>query len=356
VRVTAAGTCDVPADASAIEATVTAVSPAGSGFLRAYPSGVEAPIATFVNFTAGLDATNTGAISITPGPSPSTGLELRSYGSATQVVVDVQGYYRQPRITPEGSLFVAATPCRVYDTRRAEFGASPLPAGAQRDLELVSTPGCEVPTDAVAVEAAITAVDATGNGFLRAWPAGRRQPTATFLTRSGGRSTTNTGAIAIRHGGGNANLSVRNYGTPSHHVIDIYGWYVPAPAPPANGFVARPPCRVLDTRTAGGRLAAGDSRSLAVVDTGGCGVPPDAVAVEATITAVDPSGTGFLRAWPSEATMPNATFLTFARRGATTNTGAIALRPGSDGPNLELRNYGKASHFVIDIQGWFLPT
>ena len=50
------------------------------------------------------------------------------------------------------------------------------------------------------------------------------------------------------------------------------------------------------------------------------------------------------------------TFLTYAARGATTNTGAIALRPGGGGPNLELRNHGSASHVVVEIQGWFVPT
>lgn len=352
--VTDGGSCTIPADALALEATITAVAPTGSGFLRAYPPGSTPPNATFLNYAKGEDATNTGSMAVTPSPAPGVGLTVRTYGSATNVVIDVQGYYRRPLVEPEGALFVPATPCRAFDSRQGS-GARLLGAGERRDVVLVGQTGCAVPASAVAVEATVTAVDSPGSGFLRAWPAGAAAPTATFLTHTGGRSTTNTGTIGIRPGAGHSNLAVRNFGTPSHVVVDVQGWWIPAPAPPAATFVARRPCRILDTRAAGAPVAPGAGRAVTVTGVAGCNVPDDAVAIEATITAVGPSNSGFLRVWPTGAGAPTATFLNYAKGRSTTNTGAVSIKPGA-GPNLQLRNFAGPAHFVIEIQGWYVPT
>ena len=44
--------------------------------------------------------------------------------------------------------------------------------------------GCGIPLGASLVEVTVTAVDA-GSGFLRAWPAGKAMPNATFLNYDG---------------------------------------------------------------------------------------------------------------------------------------------------------------------------
>ncbi|MCB0972242.1 MAG: fibronectin type III domain-containing protein, partial [Acidimicrobiales bacterium] len=79
------------------------------------------------------------------------------------------------------------------------------------------------------------------------------------------------------------------------------------------------PCRILDTRIAEGPLANREIRDVQVTDDGydiadqggnpdGCPIPEDADAVEASVTAVSPSDSGFFRAWPTDESMPNATF------------------------------------------------
>lgn len=356
VRVSEAGACHVPEQALAVEVTVTAVKPQGDGFLRAYAQGFSPPTATFLNYAQGEDASNTGSIWISPSPPPATALALRTWGSATDVVIDVQGYFVQAGATPAGNVFTATKPCRAYDSRTAAAG-TPFAAGERRDLPLVGLAGCDVPAGAVAVETTITAVDSPGSGFLRAWPAGQPMPNATFLTHVGGRSTSNTGTVSIRSGTGHPNLSVRNFGTATHVVVEVQGWYVPAPAPPAGWYRPRPlACRVFDTRTSGGPMAPGASRGVKITNVPGCNIPDDAVAVEASITAIDPAGSGFLRAWPAGKSMANATFLTFAADRSTTNTGTVEIRPGAEVPNLLLRNFGSAADYVVDIQGWYIPT
>ena len=141
----------------------------------------------------------------------------------------------------------------------------------------------------------------------------------------------------------------------------------PRPAPPGptgSVFVATIPCRVVDTRGGGGALAANAQRAFQISGSGagfaaqggkadGCAIPSSAVAVEASITSVVPSGNGFFRAWGSGGPAATATFLNFTKNQAITNTGAIGL--GSGTQDLTVKNFGSTSHYVIDIQGYFVP-
>ena len=75
--------------------------------------------------------------------------------------------------------------------------------------------------------------------------------------------------------------------------------------------------------------------------------------MKAPITAVGPSDSGFFRAWPSGQSMPNATFMNIARTQDITNTVSVTMAmTGAD--DLPVRNFGGTSHYVIDIQGYYL--
>jgi hypothetical protein len=86
-------------------------------------------------------------------------------------------------------------------------------------------------------------------------------------------------------------------------------------------------------------------------------VPDTAVAVEASITAVAPTGSaGFLRAWPADTTAPTATFLNYLNGQSITNTGAIPIGPTTPG-DITIRNFVGTAHYVIDLQGYYAtPT
>lgn len=130
-------------------------------------------------------------------------------------------------------------------------------------------------------------------------------------------------------------------------------------------YVPLTPCRVLDTRSGGGGIfRPGDEDAFQVSGTGpafaaqggkagGCGVDPtSAVAVEASITAVTPNGAGYLRAWPTDEGMPNATFLNYSKGQSITNTGAVTLSIVFI-DDLRLKNFGASTHVVIDVQGYY---
>ena len=135
------------------------------------------------------------------------------------------------------------------------------------------------------------------------------------------------------------------------------------------------PCRVFDTRTAGGALAPGVPRSLVVAGSerfeaqggkaGGCGVPlGPATAVVLNLVAVAPHGSGNLRAWAANDPAPApplASALNFS-----SVPGLYALANGLDLPicdpaavgsvcssDLLLEANGSSTDVVGDVFGYF---
>ena len=103
------------------------------------------------------------------------------------------------------------------------------------------------------------------------------------------------------------------------------------------GYTAITPCRVADTRLdlRGRFVQDGAFRDLQVTGTGqqfvtqggaasSCGIPAGTTAVELSITAVGPSGNGFVRAFPHAQSAPNATY-TLAHRALTASGAGEAV-------------------------------
>ncbi|MCU1451949.1 MAG: protein alpha-tubulin suppressor [Acidimicrobiales bacterium] len=133
------------------------------------------------------------------------------------------------------SKVVSIAPCRIVDTR---LSSKRLPAGAFAAYKVRGTGGsfaaqggkaggCGIPSAATAVEATVSAVSPTGPGYLRTFPGGSKEPTATFLNYSG-PNISNSGHIPICTAGCPANddLTVTNYGHDTHLVIDVSGYAV----------------------------------------------------------------------------------------------------------------------------------
>lgn len=140
---------------------------------------------------------------------------------------------------------------------------------------------------------------------------------------------------------------------------------VPAflPNPQSQTITAVTPCRIVDTRAAGGALTAGTTRSFAVGgSTGfaaqggnpvGCAIPSSATAVAVSIVAVSPAAGGFLTAWPAGTTKPLASVLNYVK-GVTTNTGQTTQITAAGNPALSVFASAKAN-VVIDVYGYYEP-
>lgn len=139
---------------------------------------------------------------------------------------------------------------------------------------------------------------------------------------------------------------------------------VPVPAfqpnPVGQLFTAVAPCRIVDTRVAGGPLSQGTTRSFNVSGTSlsgqggnasGCNIPSTAAAVALSIIAVNPSTGGFLTLWPAGTTKPTASVLNFAK-GVTSNTGQTTQVTLAGQPALSVFT-SATTQIVIDVYGYY---
>ena len=129
------------------------------------------------------------------------------------------------------------------------------------------------------------------------------------------------------------------------------------------------PCRIIDTRLAGGKIAAGTTRSFKVTgDTtaqGGanCGIPfGSATSAMINFVAVGATAPGDLRVTPFGATMPTASILNWAGGVSGLNLAnglAVALcNPAQTTctSDITLQADASAIHVVADVQGYYRKT
>jgi hypothetical protein len=139
-------------------------------------------------------------------------------------------------------------------------------------------------------------------------------------------------------------------------------WSSPASAQLESNFVPITPCRLGDTREVGGPFggqtvrdysAYGNLNAQGGLDT--CGIPDTAVAIHINFTAVNPSGFGYLRAWPYGEDEPGATLLNFTAGVNISNATALAICNDCDF-DFNVKIYLASTELVIDAVGYYEPT
>ena len=145
----------------------------------------------------------------------------------------------------------------------------------------------------------------------------------------------------------------------------------PAPTPPAvrmastaighgtqQQFTSVTPCRLLDTRKAGGPITNADrsfvvSGSLAGQggNSAGCGIPSNASAITINLTGIS-KFTNVIRGWPYGATPPIATLLNYSPALHASNMVTIPLCRGVCAKAFTLHAYATA-HVVGDVLGYY---
>jgi hypothetical protein len=109
-------------------------------------------------------------------------------------------------------------------------------------------------------------------------------------------------------------------------------------------YTSMQPCRLFDTRVAGGALVANTSRQFNAVgvsssgslsgqggNASGCPIPgfdpvnssPQVQAIVINLAVITPSGTGVLQAWPSDQSKPNASIMNFTAAEVVLANGAV---------------------------------
>jgi hypothetical protein len=141
------------------------------------------------------------------------------------------------------AVYVPITPCRIVDTRSGTgTNGTPITNAQTRTYYVAGTfgfapqggksGGCGILPGAVSIAAVVTGVQPSHGGYIRAWPNGQAEPTATILNY--GTISTGTGATVSINPNSTYSLKLRNYGGPTDVVVDVTGYY----AKQLGGFIS----------------------------------------------------------------------------------------------------------------------
>lgn len=305
----------VPAGATAVAVTVTAIDPAGGGNVRIWPDGAALPATSVVNLEPGVDTADTTVVAL-----PSDGaLRVQAFGSATGLALDVTGYLAA------GSAYTPVGPTRVLDTRS---GAA-LTGGSVRRVAL---PGA--PSGAVAAVLTVTSVDPAGPGNLRVWAAGAAEPATSVVNYVPGVDVADGAVVGLGPG---ATVDLGGFGATANATVDLVGYLGSALADGAAS-----------SRLASAQpLAPGTPLQVSVPG----GRQGQVVAV--TVTAVDPSGPGNLRVYTGGQAPPPTSVVNLVGGRDSAGLTFVALGPGA---TLEVATYGSAVSVDVDLDQSFAVT
>ncbi|MGV8849840.1 MAG: glucosaminidase domain-containing protein [Propionibacteriaceae bacterium] len=201
------------AGASAV-INVTVTSPQAAGYATAYPADSPLPTASSLNFTAGVTLANMSIVRV--GSDGRIRVRNASAG-ASQLIVDLSGFFVGGTVTMHGGFVPSAVPTRVLDTRIALGYGSVAPAYGRITLNP------QLPAAAaVALNVTVTSPQAPG-GYIVVWPADRDMPLASQVNFSPGQTIANFGQIRVSAA---KTLAIANMSAGLTHIIaDVAGYY-----------------------------------------------------------------------------------------------------------------------------------
>ncbi|MGA8416203.1 MAG: IPT/TIG domain-containing protein [Candidatus Dormiibacterota bacterium] len=381
------GADQVPATATAIVMNVTAVSGRTGGLLTIYPTGTALPRASNLNFNAGTVTPNLVTVTLgqTSAASPNWAVNIFNPIGSLDVVADIEGYFAPNASGDPAGEFHAMSPLRVCDTRAGQaanvcnqgtgtghrlgpnsvvkVNVSGLPSG-------VFGAPASIPSDGTA-QAAVLNLTATGGTlptYLSVFPsrADGSCPTASTtstINLNGGATEANRVMVSLgadATGAPATDVCVYNAVGSIDFVLDANGWFGSSltSTPLGAQFQAIGPTRVCDTRVGSATpcsshtLGADATLSIGVAGVGG--VPKiGPVAVIANLTAVAPSTSTYLIAYPADVTpRPNASDLNIVGP-VLPNLVVVGLSHLAPGGNIRLFNANGNVNAVLDVEGWF---
>lgn len=349
----------VPGTATAVVLSVTALNATQGTDVRAYPSGGSVPGASALNLTKGQVVPNLLTVRV----GGDGAVLLRNSAGSVDLAVDIAGYY-VPTATVGASGFTPVSPSRILDTRPApdNVGVSPgaIGAGDTLDLTVIGTLPVRgggtivVPADASAVVLNLTGTQGTATTDVRAYPTpvGSDVPLVSNLNLRKGQTAAVLAVVPVGDGG---RVRLRNSAGSVQLIADLAGYFGPG----GNDFVPVDPLRFLDTRTGtGGAPIPVTAGAFVDLPVGGArGVPSDAVAALANLTATGVSGGTDVRAYPSDASsVPTVSNLNVAVGTTRANLAVLRLSTTGTAGQVRLRNQAAQLHLLADLAGFFRPS
>ncbi|MEU3569975.1 hypothetical protein AB0E96_16355 [Kitasatospora sp. NPDC036755] len=329
----------IPSDATAVVVNVTVTNPTAEGFvsLGSAPGAPGTkPATSSVNFAPGQTVSN--LVTVATGPVSRWVPWLTVYNNAgtTDVVLDVVGYYR----TAATDKYAPLRPTRIADSRTD--GTDRLNTNSVRSYQ-VARP--ELGTEnASAVVLNVTAVDGYWDSYLTVYPSGRPRPDGSNLNFPVSTTASNRVVVPV---GADGRIDVYNHVGGVHVIVDVVGYFGPS----GTGLFSalKTPVRSFDSRVGGGPVPGSGTVRVQAVPTDGS--VPNAVGVEANVTATDVVADGHLIVFPGPG-LPTDTSTVNVTTGRTTSNSATTA-VAADG-TYSIHNHGADLDVIADVTGYYV--
>ena len=237
------------------------------------------------------------------------------------------------------SAFRGVSPLRVLDTR----GSAKPGAGSYNSVQIAGLAG--VPSSATAVVLNVTAIDATGEGYVTVFPWGEALPnTSNVNIKSFGQMVPNLVTVRLGSEG-----KVGLYSSVSANLlVDVFGYYSPSGATRAGRFISLTPQRILDTR---GSATVGEDGVVRLAMP--AGVPANTEGLVLNVTAVNSrlrtDGFGYWTAYPAGQGQGTTSNLNISSVGQTI-ANQVIVKPSATG--VDFYSYA-GGDLLVDIMGYY---
>lgn len=262
---------------AAVWGNVTAVGPAGAGFVRVWDCSLPAPPTSNLNASSGV---NTANLTVS-----------RTSGEGDVCIFNATGthlIYDRVAVAPGGR---TQAPIRLLDTRIEPVAAAPGEV-------------LRVQTEAAGrtVWGNVTAASPTGSGHVKVWDCSMPTPATSNMNFSAG---TTMAALSVVRASPQGEVCI-TASAPTELLYDLIT---------STETGADIPERLLDTRVDGLRLRAGQTVRVAAGQPGTTGW--------VTVAAATPAAAGHLRVWGCQSPMPVASSVNFAAGRTTANLALV---------------------------------
>lgn len=348
VELDVTGVAGIPdTGAGAVVLNVTVAEAAHDGWVTVYPCGNARPIASNVNFVAGVDAANQVTAKV-----GRDGRVCFFTSATTQLLADASGWYADDFAAVPGYWYHPLSPARVVDTRDGTgLGDRSIGPMVADEVLAVTMPGAGgVPSDEPvrAVTLNVTIADPLDAGFVTVFPCDVTRPVVSNVNFDPAQPAVSN-LVTVRPSSTGQVCFFASTG--ANLIVDVNGFFSERHD---VTFTPVSPVRILDTRDGTGVVGSrpgplGKGAVLQVQVAGANGVPLDASAVLVNVTVTGASGPGYVTAWPCGRPRPVASFLNFVR--GVDRAGLTSVRIGNEGKVCLYVQEG--TDVVADLSGYY---
>ncbi|MFN7934472.1 MAG: FG-GAP repeat protein [Bryobacteraceae bacterium] len=190
-------------------------------FLTAYPTGVAQPNISNMNSIFGYAVANSAIV-----PASTSGsIDVFAY-DATNLIVDINGYFGPDDGSGRGLYYFPTRQCRVMNTQEVtltgSFGGPAMSPGADRTVPIPAGRCAGLPETAKAWALNVwVAPNGAGMPYLSMWPSGTAWPNISQLNAFQGQTVANSGIVPASSIGW---IDIRVAG-PTHVALEVAGYF-----------------------------------------------------------------------------------------------------------------------------------